>query len=112
MSEYSKQQQLNRIKQTQLLKHEQEEWRKTRIKLIQQKKYENFNSRKITKDFSQAIQNQRAKFNMTIEDLSLKLMITTDELQSYENGTKCPSSQTVVKLRKLFNNLPKKYFYY
>jgi len=37
-------------------------------------------------------------------------MITENDLANYENASKCPSSQTVVKLRKLFDNLPKKYF--
>ena len=101
----------HRIKKEQEFKDKQkEEWRKKRIALIKEKEFLEYKSRKILPKFAKAIQTERNKINLSRKDLALKLMISENELADYENGSKCPSSQTVVKLRKFFNNLPKKYF--
>ena len=86
------------------------EWRKRRIELIKMKEYENFKTRKINPNFAKAIKKEREEKNMTIEDLALKLMIPDHDLKDYERCKKCPESHTVVKLRKLFDDLPRKYF--
>lgn len=89
---------------------EQEDWRRKRIELIKKKEFENFKARKITKEFAQAIQNERAKKKLSRKDLAFKLMISEKDLSDYENGLKCPSSHIVVKFRQLFDNLPKQYY--
>ena len=86
------------------------EWRKQRIALIKEKEYDDFKSRQITKDFAQAIQTERSKANISRKNLALQLFISENELADYENANKCPSSQIVVKLRQIFDNLPRKYF--
>lgn len=104
----SKQEKINQIYIAQQKKDL--EWRQKRIELIKTKEFESFKSRQITSKFSQAIQSERAKKNMSRKDLALLLMIPENELASYENAKNCPPSQTIVKLRKLFPNLPKKYY--
>ena len=88
----------------------EEEWRRKRIELIKEQTFEEFKSRKITTEFAKAIQRERAKAKLTRQKLALQLMISENELGEYENGKKCPTSQTVVKLRTIFDNLPRKYF--
>lgn len=99
---------IKKIQQERLRKDN--EWRKKRIELIKAKEFESFKSRKITPKFAQSIQSERAKKNISRKNLALKLMIPESELASYENAQKCPPSQTIVKLRKLFSNLPTKYY--
>ena len=87
-----------------------DDWRQKRINLIQQRDFEEYKSRRITTQFAQAIQHERSVAKMTRKELALKIMIQESELAFYENGTKCPSSHLVVELRKVFENLPRKYF--
>ena len=96
--------------QREKIRYERQDWRRKRIELIKQKELEEYKSRKITKEFSQAIQNERTKVNMTRNELALQLMIPEKLLASYENNIQCPNSHTIVKLRKIFENLPRKYF--
>lgn len=88
----------------------EEEWRRKRIELIKNKEFENFKVRKISPKFAQAIQIERTKRNITRKKLATILMISEGELSNYENQKKCPSSQTIVKLRKMFSNLPRQYY--
>lgn len=85
-------------------------WRRERIALIKQKELDEYKLRRITSEFSQAIQNERCKANMTRKQLALKIQVQESELAKYENSTKCPNSKIIVELRKLFENLPRKYF--
>lgn len=87
-----------------------DDWRQKRIALIKQKELEEYKLRKITSEFSKAIQFERTKANISVKELSLKIMVSEKNLIEYENGTKCPNSLTVVKLRQLFCELPRKYF--
>ena len=85
-------------------------WRQQRIALIKEKEIEQYKSRKITTEFAQAIQHERSIINMTREELALKIMIPESELALFENGKKCPTNRIVVEFRKVFENLPRKYF--
>jgi len=86
------------------------DWREKRISLIKEKEIQEYQSRKITSEFSQAIQHQRTIANMTRKELALKIMIQESELTLFETAKKCPTSRIVVELRKVFENLPRKYF--
>ena len=102
---------IQKIKEEKKQKKLQEtEWRLKRIQLIKSKEFESFKTRKITTEFAQAIQSHRAKKNISRKELANILIISENDLASYENAQKCPPSQIIVKLRKLFNNLPKQYY--
>ena len=89
---------------------ERQQWKKRRQKILQEKKFEDIKKRQITKEFAQAIQNERAKKNITRLQLAKLLNIKENDLASYENAESCPPSRIIIELRKLFPYLPRQYF--